>query len=807
MLVSYKWLSQYIDITDITPHDLAEKITRAGIEVDVVHERHKGIQNVVIGYVLDRKQHPNADKLSVCQVDVGEDEPVQIVCGAPNVDKGQKVAVAKVGAVLPDNFKIKKAKLRGEVSQGMICSAQELGIEDRLVATEFKEGIMILPDQLEVGSSALEQLDLDDHVLELDLTPNRSDALSMLGVAYEVGAILGREVRQPSIQLDEINESIEDQVKVEIEAEDLCSHYIARLVKGVQIGRSPLWLQNRLIAAGIRPINNVVDVSNYVMIEYGQPLHAFDADQIKDGHIIVRRSKAGEKVVTLDDQERELKEGMLLITDPEKVIAIAGVMGAANSEVTNETKDIIIESASFSGPSVRITSKDLGLRSEASSRFEKGVDPERLHDAANRAATLLAEIAGGTMIRGVSEKKVETATRVEISLNMVNLNRILGTNLTITEVTQILDRLAFDYENKGHEIVVDIPTRRPDLRIEEDLMEEVARLYGYDMIPTTLPTGVTTPGSRTKRQTVRQTIKKFLQGAGLNQVVTYSLTSKKNAEVNGLFSQKARPIGLAMPMSEERSHLRTTIIPNLLEVVGYNKNRKQVNTHIFEIGHIFLTEEETLTDLPQEKEIISGVLSGQWQVHPWQRVKIQTDFYVVKGIIEGLFDKLGIASIQYEAVNLDGFHPGRTAVVKQGETIVGYIGQIHPQAQKVLDLDPAYGFELNLDILLELLQDDIVYSPLAKFPSIQRDIAVVVNQSVIAGTVSETIMEVGAPLLKSVQLFDVYEGEKVEAGRKSLAFSLLYLDTEKTLTDEEVQQVHGRIVLALEQKWQGELRK
>lgn len=807
MLVSYKWLSQYVDLSGVSPHELAEKITRAGVEVDAVHQRNKGIEQVVIGHVLERKQHPNADKLSVCQVDIGEAEPVQIVCGAPNVDQGQKVAVAKVGAVLPDNFKIKKAKLRGEESLGMICSAQELGIEDKLVAAEFKAGIMVLPDQLEVGSSALEHLDLDDTILELDLTPNRSDCLSMLGVAYEVGAILGRGIKQPDINLQESKETIKEQVQVKIEAQELCPHYVARKVKGVQIGRSPLWLQNRLISAGIRPINNVVDVTNMIMLEYGQPLHAFDAEQVKYGQIIVRQAKAGEQVVTLDDQERKLQEGMLLITDSEKILAIAGVMGAANSEVTSQTTDIIIESAYFDGISVRSTSKALGLRSEASLRFEKGVDPERLYAAADRAAALLAEVAGGEVIQGVSEQKVKDFEREEISVNMVHLNKVLGTNLSISEVTNIMDRLAFDYENKGHEICVEIPTRRSDLRIEEDMMEEVARLYGYDRIPTTLPSGVTTPGSRTKKQTLRRIVKKFLQGVGLNQVVTYSLTSKKHAEWGNTIQKDVKPIALSMPMSEERSHLRTTMISNLLEIASHNRNRRMTDTHIFEIGHIFLTNQDQLTELPQEKEMVSGLVTGLWQLHPWQQVKVPVDFYVLKGIVEGLLEKLEIGSIRFELASLEGFHPGRTAWIKHHDAVIGVIGQIHPRKQNNLDLEATYSFELDLDYLLEQLPEKLSYTPLPKFPSIQRDLAIVVAKEVMAGDVASTIKEAGSTLLTSVQLFDVYEGDRIEEGKKSLAFALIYQDPEKTLTDEDVSRVHDRVVKELENKWSAELRR
>ncbi|GAA0374714.1 phenylalanine--tRNA ligase subunit beta [Bacillus horti] len=813
MLVSYKWLSKYVDVSGVTPEELAEKITRAGIEVDMIHYRNKGIQHVVVGYVKERVKHPDADKLSVCQVDVGEEEPVQIVCGAANVDQGQKVAVAKVGAVLPGDFKIKKAKLRGQKSEGMICSAQELGIEERLIAPEFKSGIMVLPEDLEVGSSVLEQLDLDDVVLELDVLANRSDCLSMLGVAYEVAAILGQEVTLPSEDVVELEgRAISEEVKVSIQVPELCPHYVARKVTGVSIGPSPLWLQNRLISSGIRPINNVVDVTNYVMLEYGQPLHAFDAQHVKDGHIVIREAVANEKVVTLDDQERGLTEGMLLITDPEKVIAVAGVMGAANSEVTEQTKDVILESAYFSGLSVRVTSKALGLRSEASARFEKGVDPERVYQAIHRAAALLQEVAGAQILLGIAEERteqLENFNRVQIPVHVAKLNKVLGTVLNTGEVTNILDRLGFEYENKGHEIKVEIPTRRPDLRIQEDMMEEVARLYGYDRIPITLPAGRTTPGSRSVRQQLRHNIKRFLQGTGLNQVTTYSLTSATQASWGKemLEREELQPIALSMPMSEERSHLRTSLIPSLIDVALYNKNRTEANTHIFEIGHVFLSEEKELTQLPTEEEKMAGLLTGIWQLHPWQQVKTPLDFFVAKGIIEGLFEKLDLPHIQFEAAKIAGLHPGRSAKLMHDGTYIGYVGQLHPKKQLDLDLEETYVFEISLELLLQKQPEQIAYQALPKYPSMQRDIAVVVDQDIPAGKMMQTIEEAGVPLLKAVRLFDVYEGEKVLEGKKSIAFSLQYFDPAKTLTDEEVKQVHDKVVAQLEVAWGAALRK
>lgn len=806
MRVSYKWLSQYIDLSDVSPQDLAEKLTRAGVEVEAIESRNDGLERVVVGYIQDCRPHPNADKLSLCQVDLGEPEPVQIVCGAPNVRQGQKVPVAKVGAVLPGNVKIKKAKLRGEVSEGMICSAEELGIDERLVPAEYRGGIMVLPEDSDIGSDALARLDLDDHILELELTPNRSDCLSMIGVAYEVGAILDREVHPPRVRVEENQDNIEDHVQVEINAPDLCGHYVARKVRQVKIGPSPLWLQNRLLSAGIRPINNVVDVTNYVMMEYGQPLHAFDARKVQDGRIIVRRADDGEQVVTLDDKERTLKKEMLVIADPQKVIAVAGVMGAANSEVTPETTEIILESAYFAGESVRLTSKALDLRSEASLRFEKGVDPEGIYAAVDRAATLIAEFSGGEIVRGISEHKVADFPRKDISLNIIHLNEVLGTSLTPQEVTRIFDRLTFDYEYLGHEIRVEIPTRRQDLQIEEDLMEEVARLYGYDHIPTTLPKGVTTPGSRTERQKLRQKVRRYLQGAGLQQVLTYSLTNRKYADWGSLFNEQARPIGLSMPMSAERSHLRTTLVPHLLEVLRYNKNRRMEDAHIFEIGNTYLTGQTRLQELPEEKEVVSGAFTGLWQHHPWQNEQIPVDFYVVKGVIEGLLAKLGIAEVIFETYTREGYHPGRTSLLKIGDDILGLMGQIHPQVQQAFELDAVYVFELDVDVLLNHLPGEITFRSLPKYPSIERDMALIVDRHIPASHLIKTIKEAGAPLLQSVHVFDVYEGEHVPDGKKSIAFSLVYQEPERTLTDEEVSQIQARMIRRLASEWQAELR-
>ncbi|WP_017726649.1 phenylalanine--tRNA ligase subunit beta [Halalkalibacterium ligniniphilum] len=807
MLVSYRWLQKYVDLEDVTAADIAEKLTRGGIEVDIIHELNKGAKDVVVGHVLECSQHPNADKLNVCQVDIGEEEPVQIVCGAANVAAGQKVAVAKVGAVLPGNFKIKKAKLRGEVSQGMICSLQELGIESKLIQKDFAEGIYVFPEEAETGSDALEALNLYDQVLELDLTPNRSDCLNMMGVAYEVAALYGREANLPNPKVQTNEEHVADYVTVNVDAEADNPYYGATIIKDVKIGPSPLWMQNRLMAAGIRPISNVVDVTNYVLLEYGQPLHAFDYDRFGSKEVLVRRAKDGETIVTLDDTERTLTSDHLVITNGLEPVAIAGIMGGATSEVEKDTTTILLEAAYFNPVTIRKASRELGLRSDSSARFEKGVDQKRVKEAAKRAASLIVELAGGTIVSGVAEFDVLNVEEPEIRLELGRLNTRLGMELTIDEVASLFKRLGFSYQLDGETFVVTAPSRRADLRIEEDLIEEVARLYGYDNIPTTLPEGVTTPGVLTNYQVKRRRIRRFLEGAGLSQVITYSLTSPEKAKGFAGENESLLPVRLAMPMSEDRSTMRTSLVPHLFDVLQYNLNRKQENVHVYEIGSIFLSEEEVLTKQPVEKEMLAGALTGLWHEHLWQGEKKQVDFYVAKGILEGLFIELGVLNdVTFTQGKKAGMHPGRTAIIRLAGKEIGFVGQVHPHVQKENDLKETYLYQLDLEALINHQLKGVVYEPLPRFPAISRDIALVVGTDVTAGELQAVIFEAGGVLLKHVQLFDLYEGEHMEAGKKSIAFSLTYLDPERTLTDEEVAAVHEKVLQQLESQLGATLR-
>jgi phenylalanyl-tRNA synthetase beta chain len=797
MFVSYKWLQDYIDLSGVSAQELAEKITKSGIEVEGVDVLNEGIKGVVIGYVVEREQHPNADKLSKCLVDIGQEQPVQIICGAKNVAQGQKVAVATVGAVLPGNFKIKRAKLRGEESNGMICSLQELGMEGKIIPKEYAEGIFVFPADAPVGADALAFLNRDDQVLELGLTPNRSDCLSMLGVAYEVAAILNREVLLPEINLETSDEKASDYIKITVEAKDDNPLYVAKVIKNVKIGPSPLWLQTRLMVAGIRPHNNVVDITNYILLEYGQPLHAFDYDRLGSKEILVRRAKDGETIQTLDEAKRTLTADHLVITNGQEPVALAGVMGGANSEVHSETTTVLLESAYFAGGVVRKASKDHGLRSEASARFEKGVDPNRVRAAGDRAAYLMAKYANGEVLKGSVEVDTLTIEPAVISITLEKINRVLGTTLSVKEVAAIFDRLQFGVSIEQDMLTITAPTRRGDIKIEEDLLEEVARLYGYDEIPKTLPIGSTTPGKLSQYQQKRRVVRHYFEGAGLYQAVTYSLTSED--KVNQYALEKRDAIRLAMPMSEDRSMLRLSIIPQLLEVLKYNGARQNDSLAVYETGAVFLSNGVDVQ--PEEQEHLAGAITGLWHSHSWQGEKKPVDFFVLKGILEGLFSMLGLSeNVGYVQAQFDGMHPGRTAEIQLAGEKIGFVGQVHPNMQKELDLKDTFVFELSLKAVLEAATEPLRYEVIPRFPTITRDIALVVNTETVSGSLKEIILSAGQPLLKEVHVFDLYEGEHMEKGKKSLAFSLKYVDPEKTLTDEEITKVHEKVLEALQEK-------
>ena len=793
MLVSTKWLKEYVNIEGIPVHELAEKITRSGIEVDAVIDRSQGMTNVVVGHVLECAQHPDADKLRICQVDVGS-ETTQIICGAPNVAQGQKVIVARPGAVLPGNFKIKKAKLRGEESHGMICSLQELAIEWKLVPKEYAEGIYVLPEDAEVGANALPILGLDDTVFEFDLTPNRSDALSMLGVAYEVGAILSEEVKFPESTYEKSTEKAEDVFNLRVDAKEENPMYIAKVIKNIKVAESPLWLQNRLMASGIRPHNNVVDITNFVLMEYGQPLHAFDYDRLGTGEIVVRLAEEGEKITTLDDTERTLKAHHLVITNGKEPVALAGVMGGLNTEVHEGTTTVVLESAYFAPATVRKAARELGLHSDASTRLEKVVDPERVEAAAERAAQLLTELAGGEVLDGSVSFDELDKTPIQITISPDYINSRLGMKISLEEMLEILERLKFPTEAVNGQLVINAPTRRQDIRIKEDVIEEIARMYGYDQIPMTLPITESNPGGLTSYQAKRRTVKAFLEGAGLYESLTYSLTSEKAAQTYSL--ETAPMTKLLMPISEERSVLRQSIIPHLLEAATYNVARRNESVGLYEISSVFLDEEED--GLPKEIAHVAAVITGKWVDHAWQAETKSVDFFVLKGIVEGMMNSLGLVeSLTFEQAQLEGMHPGRTANIYHNNKRIGFIGQIHPTEQNKRDLKDTYVMEMNLDKILAIETEELLYTPVPRHPSISRDIALVVSSETSAGKLEDVIQRAGGKLLTNVKLFDLYEGDNVEDGKKSVAFSLKYQDPTRTLTDDEVVKAHEKVLTAL----------
>ncbi|HIB8186986.1 TPA: phenylalanine--tRNA ligase subunit beta [Staphylococcus aureus] len=792
MLISNEWLKEYVTIDD-SVSNLAERITRTGIEVDDLIDYTKDIKNLVVGFVKSKEKHPDADKLNVCQVDIGEDEPVQIVCGAPNVDAGQYVIVAKVGGRLPGGIKIKRAKLRGERSEGMICSLQEIGISSNYVPKTFESGIYVFSEAQVPGTDALQALYLDDQVMEFDLTPNRADALSMIGTAYEVAALYNTKMTKPETTSNELELSANDELTVTIENENKVPYYSARVVHDVTIEPSPIWMQARLIKAGIRPINNVVDISNYVLLEYGQPLHMFDQDAIGSQQIVVRQANEGEKMTTLDDTERELLTSDIVITNGQTPIALAGVMGGDFSEVKEQTSNIVIEGAIFDPVSIRHTSRRLNLRSESSSRFEKGIVTEFVDEAVDRACYLLQTYANGKVLKDRVSSGELGAFITPIDITADKINRTIGFDLSQNDIVTIFNQLGFDTEINDDVITVQVPSRRKDITIKEDLIEEVARIYGYDDIPSTLPVfDKVTSGQLTDRQYKTRMVKEVLEGAGLDQAITYSLVSKEDATAFSM--QQRQTIDLLMPMSEAHASLRQSLLPHLIEAASYNVARKNKDVKLFEIGNVFFANGEG--GLPDQVEYLSGILTGDYVVNQWQGKKETVDFYLAKGVVDRVSEKLNL-EFSYRRADIDGLHPGRTAEILLENKVVGFIGELHPTLAADNDLKRTYVFELNFDALMAVSVGYINYQPIPRFPGMSRDIALEVDQNIPAADLLSTIHAHGGNILKDTLVFDVYQGEHLEKGKKSIAIRLNYLDTEETLTDERVSKVQAEIEAAL----------
>ena len=789
MLVSYNWLKQYTNVED-NANALAEKITRGGIEVEGVEYLAEEISNVVVGYVVSKEKHLDAEKLNVCQVNVGEEENLQIVCGAPTVDAGQYVIVAKVGAKLP-GIKIKKAKLRGVESQGMICSLAELGLSKSVVPKNYQEGIYVFETEQELGSDVVEVLGLNDYILDLSITPNRADALSMRGLNYELGALYNNKVNFNDLEKEENYEATSLQVAIE---SDSCRNYVGQIVKNVEVNSSPLWLQTRLMNSGIRPINNIVDITNYVLLEFGQPMHAFDKDLVGD-KIVVRDAKEGEVLETLDGEERKLQTSDLVITDGTRAIALGGVMGGKNTEVSEETKNIILESAYFNPTTVRRTSAVHGLRSDSSARFEKGIDPNMQKAALARAVELILELCPNAVVEssvGVVNKEEEKVVEITTSY----INNYLGITLSTEEIAAILEGLSFTVEVTGENLVVKVPTRRPDISIKQDLVEEVIRIYGYDNLASTLPKfSKTTKGGLTYSQRMVRDLRAVYASLGFNDTINYSLVSEEEATEYTL--EDHHKVRLLMPMTETHSTLRQSLVPGLLNTVQYNVARKQKNLKLLEIGRVFFGSGDDNIQ-PKETLYLSAALTGEERATKWLKESSSLDFFAAKGYLEVVFDRLGLdEKVTYKKSKLEGMHPGRFAEVHLGEKRIGFIGEVHPQVADKLGLNTTYVFEINLDEVISESKVKPKYEEVTKYPEITRDIAMLVDVKDEYQNIYNVIESVNSKLITKVELFDLYVGAELLVGKKSLALTITYSDKQKTLTDEEVTAVHDKVLSAL----------
>ena len=796
MLIPFSWLSEYVDIT-LAPEELAHRLTMGGIEVGDVFTRG-GWEGCVVGYVRATRPHPNADTLTLCEVDPGDGPPVEVVCGAPNVAAGQKICFARPGVTLMNMHngrreELKPATIRGVVSEGMICSEAELEISDE------HEGIIVLPDDAEIGTP-LDDV-LGDTFLELELTPNRGDCLSILGVAREIGAITGQPVRVPEIGYAESDVPVETQARVTIEDPDLCSRYTASVITGISIGPSPQWLQERLNRAGLRPINNVVDVTNYVMLEFNQPLHAFDLDTVTDRHVVVRRATEGEEFTTLDGVSRKLTADNLLIADPAQAIGIGGVMGGANSEITERTTNMLLESATFHPLNNRRTSTDLNLRTEASLRFEKGLRPELAPIALRRATQLILETAGGQAAAGIIDVYPGGGTEVPaVPLTLGRLRQVLGMDLDIARAEAVLGSLGITTRRTGpNSLEADPPYWRSDIAIEEDLIEEVIRIIGYDEVPTTMLSSPI-PYHRTNPMTaLKDGLRDALSAAGMQETISYPLVSADDLErlsVNGESGGDLALLRVANPMSAEQDIMRPTLAASILNTLAYNRGHNDGGFRLFEMGRAFIPQS---TGLPVEREMVAGVMSGPRYDANWLTSGEPLDFFDLSGTLAAALDRVGIA-LTLESHDEPMFHPGRSARVTAGGEGVGVIGELHPDIREAFDLgtDPVTYFEVRVDDLLEADTDGGRFESLSRYPAANRDLALVVPADVPASRVQGLIERVR--LVERAELFDVYAGENVPEGTRSLAFRIRFRAADRTLTADEVNRAVNGLARALERE-------
>ncbi|MCD2256690.1 phenylalanine--tRNA ligase subunit beta [Lactobacillus sp. CC-MHH1034] len=806
MKISYKWLQDYIPLSE-DPDVLADKVSRTGIEVASVIRPETGLKKIVVGHINAMAPHPDSDHLNICQVDVGEAEDYQIVCGAPNVAPGQNVIVALPNSRIAGNTKIKKSKMRGVQSMGMICSLQEIGFSENVVPKEFANGIYVFQEPVTVGAPVFKYLGMDDIILDFDITPNRADTLGMHGAAWEVGAMYAEKPKFETNDLVETGQSIANELSVDVTNKNLVPAYYLRRIHNVKLQPSPMWLQTRLWNAGIRPINNVVDITNYVMITYGQPLHAFDANKLTSDHIVVRQAQKKETLETLDEVTRQLSTDDIVITDDSQTpIALAGIMGGKQSEIDGNTTDVILESAVFDGAAIRKTAQRQNLRTDASTRFEKGVDTSAIIEALNAAAALLVKYAAATVDQGYLTGQAIKPQAVTIPIKLDRINHILGTSLTLDQVIEIFHNLGFGTAvTDGELIKVTVPPRRWDIHIEADLVEEIARMYGYDRLPVSLPKVAMTPGEFNPQQKFIRHAKRQLQSAGLSEVISYALTTEVKA-TQFKMTQLDQLTKLNWPMTEDHAYLRLNLVSGLLNDIAYNVARKQTDLAIYEQGRVFPKPEQQVR--PNEVEYLAGAITGLTQSPNWLEPKQAADFYTLKGIVTNYLATLALKdAVVYRATDrYSEMHPGRTADIYIGDQFVGFIGQVHPLIAKQYDIHETYVFQLDLTKLLEMPNQRIVSQPAPKYPAVSRDIALVVPENTTNAQIDAVIRRRGGQYLQRIKLFDVYQGKNIATGYKSMAYSLQFQNPEDTLTEGVINEQMTHILDYLKSELNAEIR-
>ena len=794
MLVPLKWLRDYVDI-DIDTQEFADMMTMTGSKVEKVDFFGKETNGVEVCKILEIEQHPDADRLKVTKVEVANGEILQIVTNATNIKVGDYVPVARIGAVLPVDFKIKKGKLRGVLSEGMFCGAEELTIPSAFVEDHKKDGIYILDhqDSFELGMDVRDVLGINDALIEFEITSNRPDCRSIIGIAREAAVTLGKELKYPEIKVQACDEEMSFEIDIQT---DLCKRYCGRVVKDVKVGPSPYWMQRKLIEAGMRPISNIVDITNYVMLELGQPLHAFDLDDIKYNKMTVKMAEEGEKFTTLDGVERTLTSDMLVIGNQDKTLDLAGIMGGENSEIKDTTTSIFIEGASFAKENIRATSKKLGLRTEASSRFEKGIDINLAEEAVNRACQLIEELGCGTVLNGMLDYYPQKEEVQKVTVNPVRINKLLGVNVPMDQFINILESLEFKCNLVSSEVLeLEVPTFRLDITEDADILEEIARIYGYDNIPSASLEGNATAGVKTEKQKFIDNVKSNSIACGLNEILTYSFVSPRGVDKINLPAddEKRNFVKIMNPLGEETSVMRTTLIPNMLDVISTNISHKVEEVSAFECGNTFIPQE----GLPIETKKYCVGMYGK-----------EVDFFVLKGVIESVLNNVGLKGyeIEPETTNLT-FHPGRCAKIVYNNIYIGTFGELHPDVIENYNLGQrVYVAEINIDTVFENLNLTKSYNPLPKYPSTSRDIALIVKDEVFVKQIEDIIKANGEDLVESYKLFDVYKGAQIEEGHKSIAYSITYRSKDKTLTDEDVAKVHEKILSELSEKLNANLR-